>query len=72
LLDAETRLARAPDERQALDVAWLISAMPVRRSRRRWHELDALVIAHGFEMDPGRRGELSNSQGFNGLCLLHP
>ena len=58
LLDAEAQRASAANKGQPSDMAFLIGAAPARRPRRRRHELDALVVAHSFEIDARRRRKL--------------
>lgn len=72
LLNTETKLAGAPDESKPSDVTFVIGSVPARRPHGRRHELDALVIAHGLEINARRPRQLSNGEGFHRLFLLHP
>lgn len=68
LFDAESKFTSAADEGQPSNVPLFIGAMPARRPGGDWHELDALVIAHGFEVDARRARELSDRQGHFFAC----
>ena len=67
--DGEADLARAADKGRPFDMLRPLAPVIACGPGRFWHQADALIISHCFQMDPGRLGEPSDGQRWH-VCDL--
>ena len=63
LLDRKAEVATAPDERQALDVAFAVHALATFLPGGSREEPDGLVVADGWDVGPGSFRQGADSHG---------
>jgi hypothetical protein len=59
-LDLETQLASVPDEDEAPDVAFAVTATVAFGSRQGWQEADLLIVTDCRDLEAGAPGNLAD------------
>src|SRR5260370_19613049 len=60
--EREAHLATPPDEAEPSDMLAFIVSVSAWGAVRAWHQTDAFIIAHGFEIDPSLLRKLPDRQ----------